>query len=44
MTDPAYDTIGREYAARRRPDARVAAAIHRALGDAGSVVSTRPRP
>src|SRR5690348_6361411 len=35
----AYDTIGRGYAARRRPDPRIAAAIERALGDARSVVN-----
>lgn len=34
-----YDTIGRGYAARRRPDPRVAARIHAALGDARSVVN-----
>jgi len=34
-----YDTIGRGYAARRRPDPRVAARIHAALGDAASVVN-----
>lgn len=35
----AYDAIGRGYATRRRPDLRIAAAIHRALGDARSVVN-----
>lgn len=34
-----YDTIGRSYASFRRPDARIAAAIHAALGDAKSVVN-----
>ncbi len=34
-----YDTIGRGYAAYRRPDVRVAAALMTALGDAASVVS-----
>lgn len=34
-----YDRIGRGYAARRHPDARIAAAIHAALGDAESVVN-----
>ena len=34
-----YDTIGRGYGTRRRPDPRLAAAIHGALGDAGSVVN-----
>lgn len=34
-----YDTIGRGYAARRREDARIAAAIWAALGDAASVVN-----
>lgn len=36
---PLYDTIGRGYAAFRRPDPRIAAAIDAALGDAGSVVN-----
>ena len=35
----AYDAIGRGYATRRRPDPRIAAAIHLALGDARSVVN-----
>ncbi|HEY7106466.1 MAG TPA: class I SAM-dependent methyltransferase [Acidimicrobiia bacterium] len=39
MVDPAYDVIGRDYAARRRPDERVAAAIHRALGAARTLVN-----
>lgn len=34
-----YDTIGRGYAALRRPDPRIAAAIEAALGDAASVVN-----
>jgi len=34
-----YDAIGRDYAAYRRPDRRVAAAIARALGTAESVVN-----
>ncbi|GMU80411.1 MAG: hypothetical protein AMXMBFR47_02820 [Planctomycetota bacterium] len=34
-----YDTIGRGYAALRRPDERIAAAIEAALGDAVSVVN-----
>lgn len=34
-----YDAIGAGYAARRRPDPRIAAAIARALGDAASVVN-----
>jgi SAM-dependent methyltransferase len=34
-----YDTIGRTYAATRRPDPRVAAQILDALGDAESVVN-----
>jgi SAM-dependent methyltransferase len=34
-----YDVIGRAYAARRRPDARVEARICVALGDARSVVN-----
>jgi SAM-dependent methyltransferase len=36
---PLYDTIGRGYAALRRPDPRVASAIHAALGDASSVAN-----
>ncbi|MGX7895340.1 class I SAM-dependent methyltransferase [Tsuneonella sp. HG222] len=35
----AYDTIGRGYAALRRPDPRIAAAIREALGNAHSVVN-----
>jgi Methyltransferase domain len=34
----AYDAIGRDYGTQRRPDARVAAAIRAALGDAARVV------
>jgi SAM-dependent methyltransferase len=34
-----YDTIGRTYAARRRPDPRIARLIDSALGGAGSVVN-----
>lgn len=34
-----YDTIGRGYASKRRPDPRWAAAIHAALGDARTVVN-----
>jgi SAM-dependent methyltransferase len=34
-----YDTIGAEYAARRVPDKRIAAAVTRGLGDASSVVN-----
>jgi SAM-dependent methyltransferase len=34
-----YDTIGRGYAAYRRPDPRIAAAIEGALGDAAGVVN-----
>ena len=36
---PLYDRIGRDYSAHRRPDARISAAILRALGNAGSVVN-----
>lgn len=36
---PLYDRIGHDYAARRKPDARICEAILRALGDAGSVVN-----
>jgi SAM-dependent methyltransferase len=39
MSGTKYDQIGREYARRRRPDPRWAAAVHDALGDAGSVVN-----
>jgi SAM-dependent methyltransferase len=34
-----YDTIGRSYAATRRADPRIAAAIHDALGDARTVLN-----
>lgn len=34
-----YDTIGKGYASRRRPDPRLAALIESALGDAASVVN-----
>jgi SAM-dependent methyltransferase len=34
-----YDSIGRNYAAFRRPDQRIASAIEAALGDAASVVN-----
>jgi SAM-dependent methyltransferase len=34
-----YDTIGRGYRELRRPDPHIRAAIHRALGDAHSVVN-----
>ncbi|QIG81164.1 class I SAM-dependent methyltransferase [Stakelama tenebrarum] len=34
-----YDTIGVNYVQLRRPDPRIAAAIHRALGDARSVLN-----
>ena len=34
-----YDEIGRSYVATRRPDPRIEAQIHRALGDAASVVN-----
>ncbi len=37
--DVTYDTIGRSYTATRREDPRIAAAIHRALGDACSVLN-----
>lgn len=36
---PAYDRIGQSYAEHRRPDPRWAAAIHRALGGAPTVVN-----
>jgi SAM-dependent methyltransferase len=36
---PLYDEIGRTYAATRRPDPRIAAAVRRALGDARSVAN-----
>lgn len=34
-----YDDIGADYAARRRADPRIAAALHGALGDARTVVN-----
>src|SRR6476659_5535646 len=34
-----YDTHGRGYSRRRRPDPRIAALIHRALGDAKTVLN-----
>lgn len=37
--DPVYDTIGRRYAAHRRPDPRIARQVLAALGDAGSVLN-----
>lgn len=39
MSTPIYDTIGRSYAQHRRPDPRIAARIHAALGDAQSVLN-----
>jgi SAM-dependent methyltransferase len=39
MEQPLYDQIGRQYTSTRRPDARIAAAILGALGDADSVVN-----
>ncbi|HYH81350.1 MAG TPA: class I SAM-dependent methyltransferase [Longimicrobium sp.] len=39
MTGVLYDTIGRGYAAHRRPDPRIAARIEAALGDAASVLN-----
>jgi SAM-dependent methyltransferase len=36
---PIYDRIGRRYAQRRRPDPRIAARLHEALGDARKVVN-----
>jgi len=36
---PLYDTIGIDYARLRRPDPRIAARIHAALGDAQSVLN-----
>jgi SAM-dependent methyltransferase len=36
---PVYDTIGRDYARRRRPDPRIAAQLMAALGDARSVLN-----
>ncbi|WP_204801095.1 class I SAM-dependent methyltransferase [Mycobacterium riyadhense] len=34
-----YDAIGHDYAAYRRPDPRISAAVHAALGDAQTVVN-----
>jgi SAM-dependent methyltransferase len=34
-----YDTIGKRYATQRIPDPRIAAQIHAALGDAGTVIN-----
>jgi len=39
MPDALYDTIGRGYARRRRPDARIASRLMAALGDARSVLN-----
>ncbi len=39
MAEPIYDRVGRGYAARRRTDARIAAAVDGALGDARTVVN-----
>jgi SAM-dependent methyltransferase len=39
MREAVYDRIGRTYASTRQPDPRIAAAIMRGLGDAGSVVN-----
>lgn len=39
MPQALYDTIGRGYARYRRPDPRLAARIHAALGDARSVLN-----
>jgi SAM-dependent methyltransferase len=36
---PRYDTIGVSYAARRRPDPRIASAISDALGDAHTILN-----
>ncbi len=36
---PLYDTLGRGYSAARRPDPHIAARIHRALGDARTVLN-----
>jgi SAM-dependent methyltransferase len=38
VTASAYDLIGQGYARHRRPDPRIAAAVHAALGDARTVV------
>lgn len=39
MTSATYETIGRGYAERRRPDPRIERQIHAALGDAETVVN-----
>lgn len=39
MDEAAYDRIGRGYSAVRRPDPRIAARIHAALGDARTVLN-----
>jgi SAM-dependent methyltransferase len=39
MAIAAYDQLGKGYMARRRPDPRLEAAIHGALGDARSVIN-----
>jgi hypothetical protein len=39
VAEASYDRLGRTYAARRVTDARIAAVIDRALGDARSVVN-----
>jgi SAM-dependent methyltransferase len=39
VAQPLYETIGRTYADVRRPDPRIAARIHRHLGDAGLVLN-----
>ncbi len=39
MGEELYDTIGVSYGATRRPDPRIASAIHVALGDAETVVN-----
>lgn len=37
--NPLYETIGVDYAQLRKPDPRIAAQIHAALGDAQSVLN-----
>lgn len=39
LSGACYDRIGAGYAARRRPDPRIAAAVHAALGSAGTVLN-----
>ncbi|MBX9730134.1 MAG: class I SAM-dependent methyltransferase [Sphingomonas sp.] len=39
MADVRYDRIGIDYAAQRRPDPRIASAIHAALGSAETIVN-----